>query len=184
MPTTLQLLRVLKDKGYRRLDQPIKLSSGAWSCDFIDAKAALADWRDLRTACEVIVETVSSAGHHFNAVGGLTMGADALAVGIAAVSDCRWFLVRKAPKHRGTNQMIEGARIGLGDQVLLVDDVVTTGGSILKALDIISQTGAHTTAAVTLVDRGTTARSAFSRHQIAYYPMTTYETLNIEPVGP
>ena len=128
------------------------------------------------------METVAGAGHAFDAVGGLTMGADALAVGIAAVGDCRWFFVRKESKQRGTNRWVEGAQIGSGDRILLVDDVVTTGGSILKALDVIAQTGAETVAAVTLVDRGDAARPKFEERGIAYYPMATYESLGIDPV--
>ena len=122
------------------------------------------------------------AGHHFDAVGGLTMGADALAVGIAAVSDTRWFFVRKEPKQRGTRRWVEGAQIGPGERILLVDDVVTTGGSILKALDVVAQTGAETVAAVTLIDRGELARPQFEARGIDYFPMATYESLGIEPV--
>lgn len=145
---------------------------------------ALAEWRDLQTACKAIVETVSNAGHSFDAVGGLTLGADALAVGIAAVTNCRWFFVRKEPKKRGTRQLIEGAPIGPGNAVLLVDDVVTTGGSILKALHAVTQTGAKTVAAVTLVDRSGIACQEFQRRGIAYYPMATYESFGIDPVRP
>ena len=130
------------------------------------------------------METVNDGGHSFDAVGGLTMGADALAVGIAAVTNSRWFFVRKEPKQRGTRQLIEGAQIGPGDTVLLVDDVVTTGGSILKALSAIERTGAETVAAVTLVDRSNIAGREFNRLGIAYYPMATYESLGIEPVLP
>ncbi len=154
------------------------------SSDFIDGKEALAEWSSLRTACEAIVETVSEAGHSFDAVGGLTMGADALAVGIAAVTESRWFFIRKKTKERGTRRLVEGAQIKAGDKVLLVDDVVTTGGSILQALEAIKQTGAETVAAVTLVDRSGVAGPEFEQQGIAYYPMTTYESLGIEPVKP
>ena len=170
--------------GHRKLEEPIKLASGAWSSDFIDGKEALAEWRHLRVACEAITETVAEGGHSFDAVGGLTMGADALAVGIAAVSDCRWFFVRKEAKQRGTRRWVEGAQIGPGDRILLVDDVVTTGGSIFKALDIVDQTGAQTMAAVTLVDRSGIAGPKFEQRGVAYYPMTTYESLGIDPVKP
>ena len=183
-PLRQELLRILLELGHRRLDEPIRLASGAWSSDFIDGKEALAEWRHLKLACEAIVEAVAADGHRFDAAGGLTMGADALAVGIAAVADCRWFLVRKEAKQRGTRRWVEGAQIGSGDRVLLVDDVVTTGGSIFKALDIVDQTGARTVAAVTLVDRSGLAGPQFEQRGIAYYPMTTYKTLGIDPVEP
>ena len=177
-----QLVGVLIEKGLRSLPEPIKLVSGAWSSQFVDGKEALATWKDLRLACQAIVEKVTYAGHRFDAVGGLTLGADALAVGIAAVSDTKWFVVRKEAKERGTRRSIEGAQIGPDDRVLLVDDVVTTGGSMFKALDAIQQTGAEIVAAVTLVDRGDSARPRFDRLGIAYFPMATYESLGIEPV--
>ena len=183
-PLRRELLEILKERGYRRLDQPIRLASGAMSSDFIDGKEALAEWRHLRLACEAIVEAVAADGHRFDAVGGLTLGADALAVGIAAVHDCRWFFVRKEPKKRGTRRWVEGAQIGPGDTVLLVDDVVTTGGSIFKALDIVDQTGATTVAAVTLVDRSGLAGPQFEQRRIGYYPMITYDLLGIDPVEP
>ena len=183
-PLRQELLDILRERGYRRLDQPIRLASGAMSSDFIDGKEALAEWRHLRLACEAIVEAVTADGHSFDAVGGLTLGADALAVGIASVNDCRWFFVRKEPKKRGTRRLIEGAQIGSGDRVLLVEDVVTTGGSIFKALDAVDETGAQTVAAVTLVDRSGLAGPQFEERGIAYYPMATYESLGIDPVRP
>ena len=183
-PLRQELLEILKERGYRRLDQPIRLASGALSQDFIDGKEALAEWRHLRLACEAIVETVAADGHRFDAVGGLTMGADALAVGIASVADCRWFFVRKEAKQRGTRRWVEGAQIGPGDTVLLVDDVVTTGGSIFKALDIVDQTGAATVAAVTLVDRSGLAGPRFEQRGVGYFPMITYDLLGIDRVEP
>lgn len=179
-----ELLEILRKYGHKKLPEPITLASGALSSDFVDGKEALADWCRLKTACEAIVEAVASDGHSFNAVGGLTLGADALAVGVAAVTESHWFFVRKEPKKRGTNRLIEGARIGPGYSVLLVDDVVTTGGSIFKALDAITETGARTVAAVTLVDRSGLAGPQFEERGIAYYPMATYESLGIDPVRP
>ena len=92
--------------------------------------------------------------------------------------------MRKEAKQRGTRRWVEGAQIGPGDRILLVDDVVTTGGSIFKALDIVDQTGAQTMAAVTLVDRSGIAGPKFEQRGVAYYPMTTYESLGIDPVKP
>ncbi len=82
------------------------------------------------------------------------MGADHLAVGVAAVTGGRWFFVRKEPKNRGTGQLIEGARLELGETVLVVEDVITSGGSLLQAIDSIEAAGARVVAAATLVDRG------------------------------
>lgn len=186
MPSQLRagLHEILRTKALSRRDEEIQLACGAMSRDFIDGKEAFAAWRDLKVACDAIVEAVGEAGIEFDAAGGLTLGADALAVGIAAVSNKLWFIVRKRQKGRGTGRRIEGLQIGHGDRVLLVEDVVTTGGSVLDALDAIRQTGAEVVAAVTLADRGDTARHAFDRLGIPYFPMATYADLGIDPVVP
>lgn len=107
-----QLLELLRASALRRLPEPVQLASGAWSSHFVDGKQALAQWSNLRLAAEAMVESVTAAGHTFDAVGGPTMGADALSVAIAAVSDTRWFFIRRRTKGRGTRRLIEGAQIG------------------------------------------------------------------------
>lgn len=152
------------------------------SSEFVDGKEALADWADLELACRAIVGAVKAAGIDFDASGGLTMGADALAVGVAAVARCRWFFVRKEPKGRGTGRLIEGARLGTGDRVLLVEDVVTTGGSIMKAHDAVAATGADVVAAATVVDRGDRATERFAAVGVPYFPLLGYADLGIDPI--
>lgn len=159
----------------------MQLASGDWSRDFIDAKLALADGRDLETACRAMLELVE--GIDFDAVGGLTLGADQFAHVLAVLAGRRWFVVRKAVKGRGTNNRVEGARLAEGVRVLLVDDVVTTGSSIREAYDVISGLGAQVVAAVTLVDRGEVAKATFAGLGVPYFPVATYKDLDIEPIG-
>jgi orotate phosphoribosyltransferase len=94
-----------------------------------------------------------------------------------------WFVVRKERKGRGTNQLIEGASVGRGTRVLLVDDVVSTGGSIQQAFHALEEVGATVVAAVTLVDRGKVAGRFFEALDVPYFPLLTYEDLGIPPVG-
>lgn len=178
-----ELIELLRTKALRRLPEPIQLASGEWSREFVDGKEALANWEDLELACKAIVAAVHGRGIRFEAVGGLTLGADALAVGVAAVARCRWFFVRKEPKNRGTGRVIEGAQIAKDWTVLLVDDVVTTGGSILQAYERVVATGAKVVAASTLLDRGDRAREEFQSRGVPYFPMATYQDLEIPPVG-
>ena len=91
--------------------------------------------------------------------------------------------MRKEPKGRGTNQLVEGTALGEGVRVVLVDDVVTTGGSIRKAWSAVTDTGADIVAAVTLVDRGDAAGKFFAEVGVPYMPLLTYRDLGIEPVG-
>jgi orotate phosphoribosyltransferase len=112
---TARLLEIVRERALRQFDEPRELSSGELSRDFIDAKAGLSRGADLALACRIIAARVAEAGIEWDAVGGLTMGADQFAHGIAVVlgdESHDWFVVRKAPKGRGTNQLVEGARLG------------------------------------------------------------------------
>jgi orotate phosphoribosyltransferase len=176
-----QIVEIIQQHGLLRLPEPVKLASGEMSRDFIDGKAALSRGGDLKVACEAILENVGDV--EFDAVGGLTMGADQFAHVIAVLAGTQWFVVRKEPKGRGTNKLVEGAKVTEGWRVLLVDDVVTTGGSIQKAHDAIAALGATVVAAATLVDRGEVAAQYFRERDIPYTPVVTYRDLGIEPVG-
>ena len=178
-----KLLEILRAKGLTELAEPVQLASGNYSRYFIDGKVALGAGDDLRLAAEAINERVTAAGVDFDAVGGLTLGADALCAAIAVVSGANWFIVRKEAKGRGTNRLVEGTRIGEASRVLLIDDIVTTGGSILKAYESVQATGALVVAAVTLADRGDDARRSFDERGVPYFPMATYEDMGIPAIG-
>ena len=134
MPGNPALLEIIRTKGHLHVDTPLQLASGEWSQDFVDGKKALAHGPDLRLACEVLLDEVHAAGVEFDVVGGLTMGADHLSHGVALVGSVAWFTVRKEAKGRGTGRLIEGAELGPGVRALVVEDVVTTGSSALKAV--------------------------------------------------
>lgn len=182
-PTRTAVLELIRSKGLRHFDEPVKLSSGELSQDFIDAKAALANGADLRLACEAMIEIVTTAGVEFDAVGGLTLGADQFAHGVALVAERGWFVIRKEPKGRGTDQWVEGTVLAPGVRVLLVDDIVTTGGSIQKAYDRVIAQGAEVVFAITTVDRGDVAKAFFVERGVPYEPLLTYTDLDIAPVG-
>ncbi len=176
-----QVCSIVKARGHLRLAEPVQLASGDWSRDFVDAKRALEHGADLELACQAMLEAVGDVD--FDAVGGMTLGADQFAHVMAVLARRRWFVVRKAAKGRGTNKRVEGAEVGEGVRVLLVDDVVTTGTSILDALDVVRALGATVVGAVTLLDRGDTARGKFDALGVPYVPVLTYRDLGIEPVG-
>jgi len=176
-----RVVELIRQRALRRLDEPVVLASGQRSRDFIDAKAGLARGEDLELACRAILERLD--GVEFDAVGGLTMGADQFAHVLSVLARKDWFVVRKEAKGRGTDKLVEGAAVGVGTRVVLVDDVVTTGGSIQKAYEVITGLGATVSAATTLVDRGDVAARFFREREISYFPLVTYRDLGIEPVG-
>jgi orotate phosphoribosyltransferase len=177
------VIALLEKEALMRLAEPVRLTSGAWSRDYLDVKKAVLAGANLRRVCEAVCELVAADGVEFDAVGGMTMGADAFAHGIAMVADKEWFVVRKTAKEHGTRKRIEG-NLGPGVRVLLVDDVITTGGSILEAMAVVREVGAPVVYAVTIVDRGEQAAERFRADGIPYRPLVTYADLGIDPVEP
>lgn len=177
------LIDLLRERGHERRDEPFRLSSGESSYDYVDGKKALASGDALKLASEAVAALADELGVDFEAVGGLTMGADPLAHGVAVLSGKRWFSVRKDAKDHGKRRLIEGTELEPGTAVVLVDDVVTTGASIVQALDAVRDAGAEVVLAVTLLDRGDVARGRLEERGVRYEPLATYQDLGIEPVG-
>jgi orotate phosphoribosyltransferase len=177
-----EVVSLVREQGYERGDEPFKLASGQMSYDYIDGKHATRRPENLQLVASAMVEAVRRMTPEFTTVGGLTIGADALAVAFAYAADCSWFIVRKEPKPHGRQQWIEGERLTSSDKVVLIDDVVTTGGSMLKAYNRVIEAGAQVVAVVTLVDRGDTAAKQFAELGVPYAALVTYADLDIEPV--
>ncbi len=178
-----EMAQVILDFGYERREQPFQLSSGGTSHDYIDAKRAIAKGSRFGLVAEAIAALARSHQVDFEAAGGMTMGADPIGVAVAMLTDTEWFSVRKASKGHGRQRRIEGKEFGPGVRVLLVDDVITSGRSILDALDALKEVDANVVMATTLVDRGNVARGAFVERGVLYEPLLTYKDLGIDPVG-
>ena len=171
-------------RGHEYRDVPFKLASGQTSHHYIDAKHAVDTGERLAVVCQAVVDLAAERQIEFDAVGGLTMGADALTHGIAMVTGKAWFSVRKEPKSRGLEQFIEGFRLREhpGTRVLLVEDVVSTGGSVRKAYDRSVEAGAIVAGIIPMVDRGVLGSRMFAELGVPYLPLVTHEHLGIEPI--
>ena len=173
---------LIRTRGYERREQPFTLASGQLSHDYIDGKYAIDNGERLTTVSRAVADLAAIHGIEFDAVGGLTMGADPLAHGIAMVTGKAWFSVRKEQKKRGRKQWVEGTRLEPGTRVLLVDDVISTGGSTEIAFDRVTALGAVVTGVIPMVDRGDVAAARFAKRNVPFYALVTYRDLGIEPV--
>jgi orotate phosphoribosyltransferase len=182
-PETWQAaFELIRTRGYEHRAEPFKLVSGQLSHDYIDGKYAIDNGERLTTVSRAVAELAALHGIEFDAVGGLTMGADPLAHGVAMVTGSAWFSVRKEQKARGREQWIEGTRIAPGTRVLLVDDVISTGGSTAKAYDRVTAVGAVVTGVIPMVDRGDVAAGLFAGMGVPFAALVTYKDLGIDPV--
>jgi len=166
-----------------KLDAPVQLASGDFSSDFVDGKLAVDEPDNLDLVGSAMFAAAVEANVEFEAVGGLVVGAAPFTFAVAQVARKKWFLVRKEPKGRGTNLWIEGARIRRGMSVMIVDDIVTRGGSIIRACELVEEAGGKVVFATTLVDRGDYASNFFRERGIPYHPILTYRDLGIVSVG-
>jgi orotate phosphoribosyltransferase len=173
---------LIRTRGYEHREEPFRLASGQLSHDYIDGKYAIDTGERLMTVSRAVADLAVRTGIEFDAVGGLTMGADPLAHGIAVVTGSAWFSVRKEQKQRGREQWIEGTRIQEGTRVLLVDDVISTGGSTELAFDRVTAAGAIVTGVIPMVDRGDVAAGRFAKRNVPFAALVTYTDLGIEPV--
>jgi len=175
----LALAEMVRQRGYERRDQPFRLTSGGTSHDYVDGKYALCDGPSLLQAAQALTQLW---GGRFDAVGGPTMGADALAHAVAMVEGCRWFSVRKEPKGHGRQAWVEGARLVAGERVLVVEDVVSTGGSLLRAVDRLKELGVSIVGATALLDRSPVVAQRLHALGIPWAPLLNWADLGIDPL--
>jgi orotate phosphoribosyltransferase len=179
-----EAFELVRSRGCERRAAPFTLAGGQLSHDYIDGKYAMDTGARLMTVSRAIADLAAMHGIEYDAVGGLTMGADPLAHGVALVTGKAWFSVRKQQKQRGTEQWIEGTRLRRGAEVLLVDDVVTTGGSVALASDRVTAVGAIVRGVIPMVDRGGGAAKLFAERGVPFHPLINHEDLGIQPIQP
>ena len=148
-----ELLKLLKENAYRKGE--FKLSSGKTSEHYVNCKPVTLNGRGLTLASIMLLEHVEKDSV---AVGGLTLGADPIVSGVAVVAglDKRLLdglIVRKEAKGHGTGAWIEGPELPEGSKVTVLEDVITTGGSAIKAVKRLRDAGYKVERVVSIVDR-------------------------------
>jgi orotate phosphoribosyltransferase len=130
----------------------VTLTSGRKAQYLIDAKRAILRPDGFRALGELVAEEARALG--VSAVGGITMGADPIAcAALAGGADVKAFFVRKERKEHGLTRWIEGPPLEPGERCLVVEDVVTTGGSTIKAIERVRDEGHEVAGVVAILDR-------------------------------
>ncbi|WP_456367350.1 orotate phosphoribosyltransferase [Thermococcus sp.] len=127
-----------------------RLTSGKESSYYINVKKLITNPKALRLIAEIISETVK--GIAFDRIAGPELGAVPIATAVALKTNKPFAIIRKKPKEHGTRSQIEG-EIKPGERILLVEDVATTGESVLKAAEIIEKNGGTVVGVAVVVDR-------------------------------
>ena len=190
-PFKEQLRALLQQKSVHHGE--FTLASGARSDFYVDARVTTMDPRGAlligQVGWELVKETALKLGRRVNAIGGLTMGADpvALSIGIAAQLEdpstpLQVFTVRKSAKEHGRLKRIEG-NFSAGDSVVVVDDVITTGGSTIQAIDAIEEAGGRIAFVIVLVDRQEGGRENIEKRGHTVVPIFTRSDLVKTPIS-
>jgi len=130
----------------------VTLTSGATASYYVDAKRAILLPAGFRALGELVAAEATRLGA--TAVGGMTMGADPVAcAALAGGADVKAFFVRKEAKAHGLQRRVEGPFLTDEDRCLVVEDVVTTGGSTVKALEALQAEGRTVVGVVSVLDR-------------------------------
>jgi len=176
-PETMQrrLLELLATLSARRGD--FVLASGRRSDLYIDARMTTMDPGGLALIGPLGLAAIDDAGWTADSIGGLTLGADPVSYAISYASELagrpiRAFTVRKEAKTHGTGKLIEG-RFSAGDSVVVIEDVITSGGSALKAAAAIRAQGGEILGVLSVVDREEGGREAIEAAGIPVRALAT-----------
>jgi orotate phosphoribosyltransferase len=153
----------------------VVLTSGRKAQYLVDAKRAIL----LRPGFSALAELVARQARSWGAtaVGGMTMGADPIAcAALAGGADVKAFFVRKETKQHGLSRRIEGPLLVAGDRCMLVEDVVTTGGSTIRALEALREEGHDVCGVLAICDRLAGGAEAIERAAAApFVALTTID---------
>jgi len=172
-----RLRQLLLQKSYEQ--RTVALASGKMSDFYFDGKQTTLDAEGSLLVGNLFWETIAASGRRVEAIGGPTLGADPIVTAVSLISALKGhpipaFIVRKEPKKHGTGAWIEGEKnLKVGMQVALVEDVITSGGSLLKAVDKVRRAGYFVSLLLAIVDREEGGAEILKR---AGYPLVSLFT--------
>ena len=169
-----ELLVLLKKKAF--LKKKVKLSSGRISNFYIDVRKVSLSPKGVYLISHLIFNLLR--GRKVTAIGGPTLGADPIVSGVCYLAykhkkKLKGFLIRKLPKKHGRQKLIEGQVLVSGDKAVVVDDVATSGSSLIKAIEVLHKEKIKVAAVVSVVDREEGAREALAGYNCPFISLFT-----------
>ncbi|MEI8227535.1 MAG: orotate phosphoribosyltransferase [Planctomycetota bacterium] len=185
-PVSSELVSLIGTKALKR--GTFRLASGREASFYLDAKQVVLDARGSMLVGRAILEKLKALGPLPDAVGGMSIGADPITSAVVTMAGVeglplKGFMVRKESKDHGTKKYIEGP-VAPGQRVVIVEDVTTTGGSSLLAIDRAQEFGLVVERVVTVIDRLAGAQAAFAARGIPLESLVTIRDLGIDPDAP
>ncbi|WP_456322051.1 orotate phosphoribosyltransferase [Palaeococcus sp. (in: euryarchaeotes)] len=169
------LVKMIFDEGCIRFGHFV-LTSGRESDYYIDIKKLITNPKALKLIAGLMKEEADKMGIAFDKVAGPELGAVPIATALALESNKPLLIVRKKKKEHGTGKQIEGEVVP-GDRILLVEDVTTTGGSVLRAAKVLEDAGAHVKGIFVVVDREEGAKDALAGKGYTLIPLVSVSEL-------
>jgi orotate phosphoribosyltransferase len=180
---TQELIDLVALKALRR--GTFTLASGRTASYYLDAKQVVLDAHGSMLVGRAILERLEKLGPLPQAVGGMSIGADPVTGAVVTMAGVagrplKGFMVRKEAKGHGMQRFVEGP-VQPGDRVVIVEDVITTGGSSLLAIDRASEFGLVVERVVTVIDRLAGAADTLAARGIPLEALVTIRDLGLEP---
>ena len=151
-----------------------ELASGAHSNYYIDIKRAVTDPRTMRFICKQMSVLVKRL--HVNKIAGVELGGVPLASIVSVETELPMLIVRKAVKEYGTKSQFVGDS-NAGDRVVMIEDVTTSGGSVINAINVIRETGATVKYVISVVDREEAAKKRLNEIGVELLSLVTASDL-------
>ncbi len=176
-----ELLAVVQQHVYIQLETPIRLASGRETTFYYDGKQVTLDPQHMHLFAKCVLQMIEVTS--VDAIGGPTMGADPIASVVAHLAlethqrHLQVFYVRKDAKPHGLQRMIEGPSLKHNSRVVVVEDVITTGGSVKRAIEALEHMGCQVAQVISLVDREQGGADLLKPYN--YTPLFTHSELQL-----
>ena len=177
------LLELIRTESLQRGE--FTLASGKKATYYLDCRNITLHPKGANVIAEGMLDVMLATGSLPEAVGGMAIGADPITASIITLAGqqdlpLKGFMVRKEPKDHGTGKQVEGP-VKAGQRVVIVEDVITSGGSALKAVDAAREYGLVVEKVIAIIDRLAGGEEAFNAKGLELHTLTTIRDFGIEP---